>query len=262
MPFSLTWLPGILRGAGLKVAEQPGWLDRGHGDIDPAGLKGVICHHTVGLRTGNMPSLGGLTRGVRQRNGNFLAGPLAQLGLGRDGTYYVIAAGLAHHAGRGSWKGFSGNRRFIGIEAENSGAPDDPWPSVQMDAYQRGVAAILRRIGADEGMCCGHKEYAPLRKPLDPRFDMSQFRARVRQLLAGSITAPPLIAASDDQNRPTLRRGSRGDHVRTLQQKIGMGADGVFGPLTEAKVRQFQRDKGLVPDGIVGPQTWRAIEPG
>lgn len=197
MAFSLTWLPQVLRGAGLKVAEQPGWLDRGHGDINPAGIKGVICHHTVGPATGNMPSLGGLTRGVTQKSGKFLKGPLAQLGLGRDGTFYVIAAGLSHHAGEGVWRGFSGNRRFIGIEAENSGAVGDDWPDVQMDAYQRGVAALLRRIGADPIMCCGHKEYAPTRKPVDPRFDMNAFRARVGAILAGTAATMPLIPAAD-----------------------------------------------------------------
>ena len=39
-----------------------------------------------------------------------------------------------------------------------------------------------------------------------------------------------------------------------------MPADGVFGPTTEAKLRQFQRDHGLVPDGIAGPATWLAID--
>lgn len=260
MAFSLTWLPEVLRGAGLKVAEQPGWLDRGHGDIIPAGIKGVICHHTVGPPTGNMPSLGGLTRGVRQKSGKFLKGPLAQLGLGRDGTFYVIAAGLAHHAGDGIWRGFGGNRRFIGIEAENSGAVDDRWPEVQVDAYQRGVAAILRRIGADESMCCGHKEYAPVRKPVDPRFDMVDFRARVRQILAGTGPVRPLIPAVDGGGRPTLRRGARGEPVKVVQRKVGAGDDGIFGPGTEARVRAFQGARGLVSDGIVGPKTWVEID--
>ena len=73
------------------------------------------------------------------------------LGIGRDGTYYVIAAGRCNHAGKGSWKGVTtGNSSFIGIEAENTGLSNDtPWPDVQMDAYRRGVAAILKHIGQD-----------------------------------------------------------------------------------------------------------------
>ena len=48
--FALTWLPEVLRGAGLKVAEQPGWTSRGHGEMGR--VRGIICHHTVGPRIG------------------------------------------------------------------------------------------------------------------------------------------------------------------------------------------------------------------
>src|ERR1044072_4611284 len=86
MAFSLTWLPQVLLAAGLKVAEQPGWRSRGRGEVGRT--KGVICHHTGGAKQGNVPSLGVVTNG---RPG--LSSPLAQLGLGREGTYFVVAAG-------------------------------------------------------------------------------------------------------------------------------------------------------------------------
>ncbi|HEX8480710.1 MAG TPA: peptidoglycan-binding domain-containing protein [Allosphingosinicella sp.] len=255
MAFSLSWLPEILDEAGLKVAEQPGWLTRGHGPM--GSVRGVICHHTAGPRTGNMPSLGVVTNG---RPG--LSGPLSQLCLGRDGTYYVIAAGRASHAGAGHWEGItSGNSSFIGIEAENSGRQDDPWPEVQKDAYRRGVAAILTRIGASSRMCCGHKEYAlPAGRKPDPSFDMDDFRTDVAAIIAGTGAARPLIPAADAQSRPTLRRGDRGAAVRRVQDKVGAGTDGIFGAATEVAVRRFQSARGLVPDGIVGPRTWAAIE--
>ena len=256
MAFSLTWLPTVLRAAGLKVAEQPGWTDRGHGDM--TNVRGVMCHHTAGGPNGNMPSLGVITNG---RPG--LAGPLSQLGLGRDGTYYIVAAGRAFHAGKGQWQGIAtGNSSFIGIEAENTGKTSDPWPDVQVDAYVRGVAALLKRIGANPIMCCGHKEYAlpPGRKP-DPSFPMPAFRSRVAAVMAGVAPAPTIIPAVDPQNRPTLRRGATGKLVERLQTRLGIHVDGDFGPRTEAAVRQFQRDKGLVPDGIVGPKSWSIIDP-
>jgi len=59
---------------------------------------------------------------------------------------------------------------------------------------------------------------------------------------------------------PTLRQGSRGSAVAVLQTKLGgLVADGVFGPLTTARVLAYQRSRGLAVDGVVGPQTWGAL---
>ena len=268
MPFKLTWLPEVLKAAGLKVAVEPGFENRGRGDVGQ--ILGVICHHTAGPKNGNMPSLGVLKNGRRASAGSkALPGPLAQLGLARDGTWIVIAAGRAIHAGEGMFKGIrTGNSSFIGIEAENTGLPTDtPWPAVQIDAYQRGVAAILRKIGKDETFCCGHKEFAlPKGRKPDPSLDMNEFRAKVAAILAGTAPPPILIPAVEPNPpagtapRPTLRRGSKGDHVKTVQSKVGVDPDGKFGPRTEAAVREFQRSHNLVPDGIVGPKTWIAID--
>jgi len=58
-----------------------------------------------------------------------------------------------------------------------------------------------------------------------------------------------------------------GPGVTRLQELLdaaGVGLnhpnDGIFGPQTEADVREFQKRAGLVVDGIVGPKTWAAIE--
>jgi N-acetylmuramoyl-L-alanine amidase len=56
-----------------------------------------------------------------------------------------------------------------------------------------------------------------------------------------------------------------GDDVAALQHRlIDMGfdcgrADGVFGPSTEAALREFQRNVGLPSDGTCGPATFRAL---
>jgi peptidoglycan hydrolase-like protein with peptidoglycan-binding domain len=58
---------------------------------------------------------------------------------------------------------------------------------------------------------------------------------------------------------PTLCRGDRGDHVKTLQRELQIAADGIFGPITEAQVKEYQRLHGLVVDGVVGPKTWTEL---
>jgi hypothetical protein len=196
MTFSLLWLPDVLRAAGLQVIEVPGWQNRGHGD--EGHVLGVLCHHTCGPLHGDLPDLKVLVDGRPD-----LGGPLCNLGLGRTGTYYMIAAGKGWHAGAGNWLGITdGNAHLIGIEAENAGTddkqghPTDPWPDVQMDAYKRGVAAILRHIGAHPAMCAAHKEYAlPHGRKDDPNFDMAAFRADVAKLM-GAPAAPAVASAA------------------------------------------------------------------
>jgi hypothetical protein len=263
MPHSLIWLPDVLKNAGLKVAVVPGWEDRGQRDVGE--IFGVICHHTVGPRDGNMPSLNTLIHGRPD-----LPGPLSQLGLGRDGTYYVISAGRCNHAGKGIWQGLvNGNSNFIGIEAENTGGSNDfPWPEIQMEAYRHGVAAILKHIGRGVEFCAGHKEYAlPKGRKPDASFDMVAFRASVAAILNNSIPKLPLIPASEPliqpgvpQIRPTLRRGDKGDLVKQIQAKLKINADGAFGAKTEAALRALQRANNFVPDGIVGPKTWILLD--
>jgi hypothetical protein len=263
MSYSLTWLPDVLEAAGLKVALVPGWQARGHGDM--GGVKGVICHHTATpTHAGNMPTLDTLIQGRSD-----LPGPLSQLGLGRDGTYYVIAAGRCYHAGVGRWQGLTdGNGNFIGIEAENGGRKQDlPWPKVQLEAYQRGVAAILKHVGRSAQYCAAHREYAlPVGRKPDVVFDMAVFRMAVDALLKANVPPLGLIPAAELAptgavvSRPTLRRGSSDPWVKTLQSRLGLTPDGVFGAGTEAKLRVFQRERGMVPDGIAGPKTWLMLD--
>jgi putative chitinase len=53
-----------------------------------------------------------------------------------------------------------------------------------------------------------------------------------------------------------LKVGSKGEDVKKLQAKLGLGADGVFGSGTEAAVKKWQASNGLTADGIVGEGTW------
>lgn len=57
----------------------------------------------------------------------------------------------------------------------------------------------------------------------------------------------------------TIKKGSRGTDVTTLQKKLGIVADGIFGSATEQAVKSWQVRHGLIPDGIVGPSTWSSL---
>jgi len=53
-----------------------------------------------------------------------------------------------------------------------------------------------------------------------------------------------------------LKLGSKGEYVKKIQEKLGLSADGSFGPGTEKAVKEWQSKNGLTADGIVGDGTW------
>ena len=57
----------------------------------------------------------------------------------------------------------------------------------------------------------------------------------------------------------TLRRGAKGQAVTDLQNKLGIEADGQYGPGTAAAVQKFQQENGLEVDGVAGPATLAAL---
>jgi hypothetical protein len=69
------------------------------------------------------------------------------------------------------------------------------------------------------------------------------------------------------RTRATLRQGSQGPEVGLLQGWLNnmpsdlrdLVTDGIFGPKTAAKVREFQKLMEIAPDAIVGPVTWAKI---
>lgn len=57
----------------------------------------------------------------------------------------------------------------------------------------------------------------------------------------------------------TIRKGDRGEEVKTLQRLIGVADDGIFGAMTEGAVKLWQDAHGLTPDGVVGVKTWAVL---
>lgn len=174
----LTDLADVLRAADLKVVEVSGWKTRGYLGQQMSGAKSVLCHWTGTnpAATGDYPTLNTILNG----NSN-TPGPLSQTGLGRDGTWYVIAAGLCNHAGTvDRWE--CSNPYSIGVEAEYH--PDQgAWPDVQQRSYERGCAAMRAHYGIPLDLVRGHYEAAiPYGRKPDPSTlpgGMPGFRQRV-----------------------------------------------------------------------------------
>lgn len=264
------WLADILRAEGLDVVEFPGWRNRGHGGFED--IRGVMAHHT-GSDTATAASIA--------YGRPDLAGPLSQLHIARNGTVTVVAAGVAWHAGVGMYPWLPanmGNWHTIGIECANSGTnPSAPhrrnWPDAQYVALVGSCAAICRRLGQSAARTIGHKEYAGRAQgKWDPgAIDMDRLRRdiaeRIDAVPGGSSPRPP--RPFGEYTDVLLYRGSRGPQVAELQRRLkyayaayagDLEIDAVFGPETEAAVREFQRrTPGLKVDGIVGPATVAAL---
>lgn len=56
-----------------------------------------------------------------------------------------------------------------------------------------------------------------------------------------------------------LKNGSNGDDVKKLQEKLGLKADGSFGPGTEKAVKEWQSKNGLTADGVIGDVSWSKL---
>jgi putative chitinase len=100
------------------------------------------------------------------------------------------------------------------------------------------VAALTKKInGGDIGLADRQARYAKAMAALGGKID---------------AVAP---AAAPAASGGTLRRGSKGDDVKKMQAKLGLAADGDFGPGTEAALKKWQAANGLTADGVAGPKT-------
>jgi putative chitinase len=98
------------------------------------------------------------------------------------------------------------------------------------------VAALTKKInGGDIGLADRQARYSKAMAALGGKID----------------AAAPVTAAVSE----TLRRGSKGEAVKKMQAKLGLSADGDFGPGTEAALKKWQAANGLTADGVAGPKT-------
>lgn len=161
-----TGIASRLRAAGLDVREVKDWKTRGRdfaGTSGPFKPIGSVNHHTAGppeTPTSKTPSLNICIFGRSD-----LPGPLCNVYLGYDDIVYVVAAGVANHAGLpdgGVCRGMRGNSQAYGLEIEHTGK--SPLPIDRARIAARIHAALLWRQNIKASQVVQHWEWAPSRK--------------------------------------------------------------------------------------------------
>lgn len=173
-------------GSKLTIVEVNGWQNRGYAGQSLYDVRGHIFHHTASNQSSGLDVV---TLNLCTYGRSDLPGPLCQLMLGRSGTVYVVAAGLANHAGAGYVPGVPqdmGNYYLLGTEMESDGVSND-WTAAQLRVMPHLGAAIEEAYGkGNRGFLqVGHKEYSSQGK-IDPSFiDMDELRDGINSLLDG-----------------------------------------------------------------------------
>ena len=204
------WIAEVLRDAGLTVREYGGWKGRGR---QMRTVYGVVVHDTVTTTAWTDARV----RALLRDGYTGLPGPLAQLGVPRDGTVDVIADGRCHHNGYGTWGNDS-----IGIEVYAAGGlsgREERWNDRQYETVAVASRAILDRLNLGRSSLwnprvAGHKETDPARK-IDPwGIDCNRLR---RDVAEGDI-----MATLDDDD---IRNIAEATADRVWAEIIGHGAD-------------------------------------
>lgn len=220
----LSNLAGALRKHGLTVVETPGWANRGFAGRDLLEVRGVLWHHTATNR-GRFNGADAPTLSMCIEGRPDVAGPLCNIVFGRNGTVYLVAAGLANHAGAGAAPNIPrdlGNYYLIGIEMESSGiAPWDWTPDQIRVAPQLGAALEIEYLGGlppELRLQLGHLEYSSQGK-IDPAGwpgGMDGLRAQINAVLNGSAA----ISEEDDMAvSPSFEPDVRGS-LQNITDKI------------------------------------------
>lgn len=76
-------------------------------------------------------------------------------------------------------------------------------------------------------------------------------------IATGASAAPATVSINSTNSSFTgmVSYGDRGSTVKAIQRKVGVSADGIFGPATRSAVQRWQRRHNLSADGVVGPRT-------
>lgn len=173
------------------------------------------------------------------------------------------------HSGYGS-RGSANTMGYVGFEVCEDNLQDRNYfnkvytEAVELTAHILKIAGlpcnestvIDHAEGHKMGIASNHADISHWLRRYNKSMDV--FRTDVNKLM-GNIGGATIVV---------LRRGNKGTAVTKLQKDLlslgysfgKYGADGSYGAVTEATVKQFQRDNKLVVDGIAGPATQAKIK--
>jgi hypothetical protein len=291
-PLSADTILTVLRAEGIEVFEHTGW--KTHNRDAATGktfgpVHGVLIHHTAGHND----------KEYCYNGSSALPGPLCHSWLGKTAGLWMIGHGRANHAGmvdgdviaaliaettlpHDDYADTDGNDLLYGLEMENLGDGEDPWPQEQYAIAVKWAAGLCRKHGWTEKSVAGHKEVQPGK--IDPTFDMDDFRQAVKvQLgkLPGEVIVTPtptkpkvdlsllVSAARTDpgaaQGHVTYMTGTNIVENALVKEKLlstTYAGDGSFGSTTVSAYAAWQRRLGYTgsdADGIPGSTSLKKL---
>ncbi len=141
--------------------------------------------------------------------------------------------------------------------------PEDVTPLLKRGSEGPAVSRLQRLLTKAGFPCAQDGKFGP-----DTESQVKAFQASKGIAVDGVVGPQTWAALPQEVEWPglLLKLGARGPHVATFQRRLlelgfdlgPSGADGVFGPKTDAATRAFQAARALATDGVVGRATWTA----
>jgi murein L,D-transpeptidase YcbB/YkuD len=112
------------------------------------------------------------------------------------------------------------------------------------------------------GFATGKGFYDPMKfmaKVLAPKTAEPTPKAPVKPVEPVATPKPAIVTPSVTKAFVSLKKGSKGSAVKSLQTALKITADGDFGPITEKAVKAYQTKKGITVTGVVDETTWKRL---
>ena len=177
-----------------------------------------------------------------------------QMGNVKDGDGWLFRGrGLKQLTGRNNYTGFG---KSVGMTAEEAAAyVATPKGAVESACWFWDTNKLNTIADTDDVV-------KMTKKINGGNIGLADRQARYKKAMEVFGNPVSLAEATDDDDNDmdvsdigTLRKGSKGEGVKMMQEALGIGADGAFGPGTERALKAWQAANGLTADGIAGPKT-------